>query len=437
MPGVDKKKLKAAFRESSIFNKKYAGVLGVEKRIMMKESIRRNRLTSEQRYKMMTPMANPQSSFFKLFGYSNNENKLSPDQLNRTTYIEIFSSNKSSMKKNLNYINYSKGEHDIITNKRLSSAYSSFRSDLHKYEIDKPEFGKSYKKLRNRSPPGMNLPKKHIMKNIRHIKNLSNLTKLKKLSHDEEIAPNGFRVHSKDKSNFVIFKRRSKVGTRRFNEFDSQPRVNTTPQNKEAFAFTRMDPVFTKDESIIFNFIEEKLASALSEDPEEEKKVLMRLDCLKRFYNSKISKISLQIRIKMIQDLVHTFTLLKSKHKPGSLERTQKFEKCETKVTQLSKSFVREPENKLTDHQKQLLKLFENENKEEIEKVLTSILGRQYKQKIQNTQKEDKKSHKRRTSAMIIAKLENQLSKEKKLQKDHEDEISTLKQRIERQSERK
>jgi hypothetical protein len=37
----DKKKLKKAFRESSIFNHKYASVLGAEKTIMMRELIKR------------------------------------------------------------------------------------------------------------------------------------------------------------------------------------------------------------------------------------------------------------------------------------------------------------------------------------------------------------------------------------------------------------
>ena len=165
------RRLKLAYRESSIFNKKYAGVLGAEKNIMMREIMRKDSKNKGERENILTPMNNPNSSFFKLFGHVNQNYHLSPSQLIKRTNIEIFNSNKNTLKKNLNYINYTKHDHDVITNQALSSAYSSFRSDMFKYKREKPD-SKRLSKTRflDRSPPGSNTPKKHILKNIRHIK---------------------------------------------------------------------------------------------------------------------------------------------------------------------------------------------------------------------------------------------------------------------------
>lgn len=184
----NQRKLKRAFRESAIFNNKYASVLGAEKSLMMREIARRQNSTAKDRESLMTPMSNPKSSFFKLFGHNNEKNHLPPSQLNKTTYLEIFSSTKNSLKKNLNYINYTKHDHDVITNQRLSSAYTSFRTDLYDYRSEKPDPRKFSKRLfLNRSPPGSNTDKKHIKRNIRHIRNLSDLNKIRAIdsaNHD-------------------------------------------------------------------------------------------------------------------------------------------------------------------------------------------------------------------------------------------------------------
>lgn len=159
-------------------------------------------------------------------------NHLPPSQLNKTTYLEIFNSTKNSLKKNLNYINYTKHDHDVITNQRLSSAYTSFRSDLYKYKSDKPDLKEFSKRLfLNRSPPGSSTDKRHIKRNIRHIKNLSDLNKIRAIdsanydfsykSIGKNLAANG--THNRNKSSFVFFKRKADHGkSRRFNERDSQ-----------------------------------------------------------------------------------------------------------------------------------------------------------------------------------------------------------------------
>ena len=41
---------------------------------------------------------------------------LSPEKLNKQTYLEIFNSNKISMKKPLNFINYSNENYNVISN---------------------------------------------------------------------------------------------------------------------------------------------------------------------------------------------------------------------------------------------------------------------------------------------------------------------------------
>ena len=41
---------------------------------------------------------------------------LSPEKLNKQTYLEIFKSNKQSLKKPLNFINYSNETYNVISN---------------------------------------------------------------------------------------------------------------------------------------------------------------------------------------------------------------------------------------------------------------------------------------------------------------------------------
>jgi hypothetical protein len=227
----NKRKLKKVFRESSNFNNKYANVLGAEKSLMKRELFSRQRSTVKNREKLMTPMAVPKSSFFKLFG--NGANRLPPSELNKTTYVEIFNSTKNSLRKNLNYINYTKHDHDVITNGQLSSAYSSFRNDLFNYQAEKPD-PKNFSKRRflNRSPPGSVTDKKHIKKNIRHIRNLSDLHKIKILERNNKdlnhknpnahVAAHQPSPHKRNNSNFVFFKRKNdNCKSRRFNEGDA------------------------------------------------------------------------------------------------------------------------------------------------------------------------------------------------------------------------
>ena len=74
--------------------------------------------------------------------------------INKTSYLEIFQSNKGAIKKSINYMNYSKQDYDLITNNRLSSAYTSFRDNLMKYEKGETDFDPDCKaRFLNRSPP--------------------------------------------------------------------------------------------------------------------------------------------------------------------------------------------------------------------------------------------------------------------------------------------
>lgn len=136
------------------------------------------------------------------------------------------------MKKQLNFLNYTKHDHDVITNQRLSSAYTTYRNGLHNYEWDKPD-PKNMPKGRflNRSPPGTNTNKKFIRRNISQIKNLSNFNKLRNLDDFEEYSPHrktpGYtrevssflsRPNKRNNSSYILFKRKNKSQTRRFNE---------------------------------------------------------------------------------------------------------------------------------------------------------------------------------------------------------------------------
>jgi hypothetical protein len=176
-------------------------------------------------------MSNPNSSFYKLFGHQSGINKLSPSQLNKTTYLEIFNSRKNSLKKPLNYINYTKHDHDVITNQRYSSAYTSYRTDLYNYSALKQD-GNFVSKWRflNRSPPGTNTNKKFINRNIHNIKKLCDFNKLRSLqagtntpnrnaSFDLKKRNLGIGGHQRSNTNFVFFKRKSQAN-RPFNEIE-------------------------------------------------------------------------------------------------------------------------------------------------------------------------------------------------------------------------
>ena len=51
---------------------------------------------------------------------------LSPHALNKQTYLEIFNSQKESMKKPLNFINYSNQSYDVVNNKTMGNAYDHY-----------------------------------------------------------------------------------------------------------------------------------------------------------------------------------------------------------------------------------------------------------------------------------------------------------------------
>lgn len=48
---------------------------------------------------------------------------LSPEKLNKQTYFEIFNSQKDSMKKPINFINYSNNNYDVINNEQVANNF--------------------------------------------------------------------------------------------------------------------------------------------------------------------------------------------------------------------------------------------------------------------------------------------------------------------------
>ena len=59
---------------------------------------------------------------------------MSPSDLNKQTYFEIFNSNKESMKKSINFINYSNMNYDVLNNNSMSNAYENFLTRKVDYE---------------------------------------------------------------------------------------------------------------------------------------------------------------------------------------------------------------------------------------------------------------------------------------------------------------
>ena len=97
---------------------------------------------------------NSNATYYRVIGHMDAIQNMTDKELNKTSYLEIFKSTKGSIKKSINYINYTKHDHNVITNQRLSSAYTSFRDNLMKYENWENDFNPDSKtKFLNRSPP--------------------------------------------------------------------------------------------------------------------------------------------------------------------------------------------------------------------------------------------------------------------------------------------
>lgn len=56
--------------------------------LMLREKLRMQNLSKEERDIQFSPSSDPKSSFNKLFGHFNNPQPISPPQLNRTTYAD-------------------------------------------------------------------------------------------------------------------------------------------------------------------------------------------------------------------------------------------------------------------------------------------------------------------------------------------------------------
>lgn len=153
------------------------------------------------------------------------------------TLLNYNNEDNEATKKGLNYINYSKIEHDIITNSRLPSAYSGFREKLVKYEPINYDRDTT-KGFINRSLPFQNKNKQHIRKNIKQIQNISNLNRLKSMSQEPRMRARFSHISErknwsygrKDK-NCVFFTRSKKI-SRRFNE-NCEDKIKKSPKRME------------------------------------------------------------------------------------------------------------------------------------------------------------------------------------------------------------
>ncbi|CAI2367311.1 unnamed protein product [Moneuplotes crassus] len=134
---------------------------------------------------------------------------------NSSTHYYSYS-DKESKKRSINYMNYSKIDHDIITNKPVETPYSNFRDKLLKFEPQKFQDTRKPRVL-NRKPRPVN-----IMKNINYVANLSKLNSLKKESERKNSSMTFTKKNAdlKNDGKYVFFKRKSTNVSRRFNELN-------------------------------------------------------------------------------------------------------------------------------------------------------------------------------------------------------------------------
>jgi hypothetical protein len=138
----------------------------------------------------------------------------------------------SDLNKRLNYINYSKYDHDIITNSELPSAYSSYREKIMKYKKD--SYSPSMNgQLYNRMRPFHSKDRTFILKNIYNVKNLSSLNHLKGLAKTALSHTNGFEKDGYGTKNNYVFFKRGKRNNRRFNESESRSMTHRRPHTQQ------------------------------------------------------------------------------------------------------------------------------------------------------------------------------------------------------------
>lgn len=96
------------------------------------------------------------------------------DQLKRQTFTDIFASKNRksvSIKRTLNYSNFSKQDHDIISKQEKSEVYQALKDNVLQYEIIKPppfDLVENLKLAKNRMKASLDKQsKKHIINNIR------------------------------------------------------------------------------------------------------------------------------------------------------------------------------------------------------------------------------------------------------------------------------
>lgn len=65
---------------------------------------------------------------------------MSPKHLNQQTYFEIFNSKKESLKKPINFINYSNLNHDLISNDQMPDNLNVYMSKRVDYDSSIPQY---------------------------------------------------------------------------------------------------------------------------------------------------------------------------------------------------------------------------------------------------------------------------------------------------------
>ncbi len=73
---------------------------------------------------------------------------LSPKTLSKQTYLEIFNSSKQSMRKPLNFINYSNQDYNVISNNNPGDMYNPYFNKRLDYESQVPQYSEGVQSLK-------------------------------------------------------------------------------------------------------------------------------------------------------------------------------------------------------------------------------------------------------------------------------------------------
>eukprot|EP00347_Sterkiella_histriomuscorum_P019753 403340421 len=147
-----------AYRECALYNRSVKSQIDRENKIFNRDYSR----------------GNEKKKFINIFEGMDNTKPYDLENLKQQTFKDIFQVKNrevKSIKRSINYSNYTKQDHDIISQQEIEPCYNKFRDNIYKYEEIKPpifDLAATLKQVKKRQKATLDKQsKKYIIKNIK------------------------------------------------------------------------------------------------------------------------------------------------------------------------------------------------------------------------------------------------------------------------------